>query len=76
MTLAVDAESADGRKVRQKLLQSADVMIEKIAPGSMARCGLSFGNAASASELLPGTSVTSGADQVAARQKRPEGLDF
>src|ERR1700704_4129696 len=40
-SLALDADSAQGRAVLVKLLQSADVMIENFAPGSMAKRGLS-----------------------------------
>ena len=39
-SLALDADSAEGRKVLVKLLQSADVLIENFAPGSMAKRGL------------------------------------
>ena len=39
-SLALDADGAEGRKVLEKLLQSADVMIENFAPGSMAKRGL------------------------------------
>ena len=39
-SLALDADSPEGRKVLVKLLQSADVMIENFAPGSMAKRGL------------------------------------
>lgn len=39
-SLALDADSKEGRAVLVKLLQSADVMIENFAPGSMARRGL------------------------------------
>jgi len=39
-SLALDADSTEGRKVLVKLLQSADVMIENFAPGSMAKRGL------------------------------------
>jgi crotonobetainyl-CoA:carnitine CoA-transferase CaiB-like acyl-CoA transferase len=39
-SLALDADSAQGRAVLVKLLQSADVMIENFAPGSMAKRGL------------------------------------
>ncbi len=36
-SLALDADGPEGRKVLVKLLQSADVMIENFAPGSMAK---------------------------------------
>ena len=39
-SLALDADSPEGRKVLVKLLQSADVLIENFAPGSMAKRGL------------------------------------
>jgi len=39
-SLALDADSPEGRKVLVKLLQSADVLIENFAPGSMSRRGL------------------------------------
>ena len=39
-SLALDADSPEGRKVLVKLLQSADVMIENFAPGSMVKRGL------------------------------------
>ncbi|HZQ00291.1 MAG TPA: CaiB/BaiF CoA-transferase family protein [Reyranella sp.] len=39
-SLALDADGAGGRKVLVKLLQSADVLIENFAPGSMSRRGL------------------------------------
>ncbi len=39
-SLALDADSEAGRAVLVKLLQSADVLIENFAPGSMARRGL------------------------------------
>ena len=39
-SLALDADSPEGREVLVKLLQSADVMIENFAPGSMAKRGL------------------------------------
>jgi crotonobetainyl-CoA:carnitine CoA-transferase CaiB-like acyl-CoA transferase len=39
-SLALDADSAEGRKVLVRLLQSADVLIENFAPGSMSRRGL------------------------------------
>ncbi|TMJ32547.1 MAG: CoA transferase, partial [Alphaproteobacteria bacterium] len=39
-SLALDADAPEGRKVLVKLLQSADVMIENFAPGSMAKRGL------------------------------------
>ena len=40
-SLALDADSPEGRKVLETLLRSADVMIENFAPGSMAKRGLS-----------------------------------
>src|ERR1044072_7013680 len=39
-SLALDADGPEGRKVLIKLLQSADVMIENFAPGSMSKRGL------------------------------------
>jgi crotonobetainyl-CoA:carnitine CoA-transferase CaiB-like acyl-CoA transferase len=39
-SLALDADAPEGRKVLVKLLQSADVLIENFAPGSMAKRGL------------------------------------
>lgn len=39
-SLALDADAPEGRAVLVKLLQSADVMIENFAPGSMAKRGL------------------------------------
>jgi crotonobetainyl-CoA:carnitine CoA-transferase CaiB-like acyl-CoA transferase len=39
-SLALDQDSAQGRKVLVTLLQSADVLIENFAPGSMAKRGL------------------------------------
>ena len=39
-SLALDADSAEGRKVLETLLKSADVMIENFAPGSMSKRGL------------------------------------
>ena len=39
-SLALDADSAEGRKVLVKLLEKADVLIENFAPGSMAKRGL------------------------------------
>src|SRR5690349_6531657 len=39
-SLALDADSPEGRRVLEKLLQSADVLIENFAPGSMAKRGL------------------------------------
>jgi crotonobetainyl-CoA:carnitine CoA-transferase CaiB-like acyl-CoA transferase len=39
-SLALDADSVQGRLVLEKLLQSADVMIENFAPGSMSKRGL------------------------------------
>ena len=39
-SLALNADSPEGRKVLVKLLQSADVLIENFAPGSMAKRGL------------------------------------
>ena len=39
-SLALDADAPEGREVLVKLLQSADVMIENFAPGSMAKRGL------------------------------------
>ena len=39
-SLALDADSPEGRKVLVKLLQSADVLIENFAPDSMAKRGL------------------------------------
>jgi len=43
-SLALDADGPEGRKVLVKLLQSADVMIENFAPGSMAKRGLGPGH--------------------------------
>jgi crotonobetainyl-CoA:carnitine CoA-transferase CaiB-like acyl-CoA transferase len=39
-SLALDADAAPGRAVLVKLLQSADVLVENFAPGSMSRRGL------------------------------------
>jgi crotonobetainyl-CoA:carnitine CoA-transferase CaiB-like acyl-CoA transferase len=39
-SLALDADAPEGRAVLVKLLQSADVMIENFAPGSMSKRGL------------------------------------
>ena len=39
-SLALDADAPEGRAVLVKLLQSADVMIENFAPGSMGKRGL------------------------------------
>jgi len=39
-SLALDADAPDGRAVLVKLLQSADVLIENFAPGSMGKRGL------------------------------------
>ncbi|MFO1081810.1 MAG: CaiB/BaiF CoA-transferase family protein [Reyranellaceae bacterium] len=39
-SLALDADSAEGRAVLVKLLQSADALVENFAPGSMAKRGL------------------------------------
>jgi crotonobetainyl-CoA:carnitine CoA-transferase CaiB-like acyl-CoA transferase len=39
-SLALDADAPEGRAVLIKLLQSADVMIENFAPGSMSKRGL------------------------------------
>jgi crotonobetainyl-CoA:carnitine CoA-transferase CaiB-like acyl-CoA transferase len=39
-SLALDADSPEGRKVLVKLLEKADVLIENFAPGSMAKRGL------------------------------------
>ena len=39
-SLALDADGAEGRKVLETLLKSADVMIENFAPGSMSKRGL------------------------------------
>ena len=39
-SLALDADAPQGRDVLVKLLQSADVLIENFAPGSMAKRGL------------------------------------
>jgi crotonobetainyl-CoA:carnitine CoA-transferase CaiB-like acyl-CoA transferase len=39
-SLALDADGPEGRKVLEKLLRSADVMIENFAPGSMSKRGL------------------------------------
>jgi len=39
-SLALDADSPEGREVLIKLLRSADVLIENFAPGSMGRRGL------------------------------------
>ena len=39
-SLALDADSDEGRKVLVRLLEKADVLIENFAPGSMARRGL------------------------------------
>ncbi len=39
-SLALDADSAQGRAVLVKLLQSADVLVENFAPGTMSRRGL------------------------------------
>jgi crotonobetainyl-CoA:carnitine CoA-transferase CaiB-like acyl-CoA transferase len=39
-SLALDADGPEGRKVLVKLLQSADVLVENFAPGSMAKRGL------------------------------------
>ena len=39
-SLALDADAPEGRAVLVKLLQSADVMIENFAPGSMRKRGL------------------------------------
>jgi crotonobetainyl-CoA:carnitine CoA-transferase CaiB-like acyl-CoA transferase len=39
-SLALDADSPEGRKVLVRLLEKADVLIENFAPGSMAKRGL------------------------------------
>ncbi len=39
-SLALDADSPEGRKVLVKLLEKADVLIENFAPGSMTKRGL------------------------------------
>jgi crotonobetainyl-CoA:carnitine CoA-transferase CaiB-like acyl-CoA transferase len=39
-SLALDADGPEGRQVLEKLLRSADVMIENFAPGSMSKRGL------------------------------------
>ena len=39
-SLALDADAPEGRAVLVKLLQSADVLIENFAPGSMSKRGL------------------------------------
>jgi crotonobetainyl-CoA:carnitine CoA-transferase CaiB-like acyl-CoA transferase len=39
-SLALDADAAEGRAVLVKLLQSADVLVENFAPGSMSKRGL------------------------------------
>ncbi len=39
-SLALDADGPQGRQVLEKLLRSADVMIENFAPGSMSKRGL------------------------------------
>jgi crotonobetainyl-CoA:carnitine CoA-transferase CaiB-like acyl-CoA transferase len=39
-SLALDADAPEGRKVLEKLLRSADVLIENFAPGSMSKRGL------------------------------------
>src|SRR5688572_26597373 len=36
-SLALDADSKDGRRVLEALLKSADVLVENFAPGSMAK---------------------------------------
>ncbi|MCA0304724.1 MAG: CoA transferase [Proteobacteria bacterium] len=39
-SLALDVDAPDGRAVLVKLLQSADILVENFAPGSMAKRGL------------------------------------
>ena len=43
-SLALDADAPEGRAVLVKLLESADVMIENFAPGSMGKRGLGPGD--------------------------------
>jgi crotonobetainyl-CoA:carnitine CoA-transferase CaiB-like acyl-CoA transferase len=51
-SIAVDLKSREGKVIVQRLLSTADVLIENFGPGTMERLGLGYDDVASANESI------------------------